>query len=70
MITVIELFEKLGNQAEKIFSGELKGRERREALKDVDATAKISKQALNAANVIVKADKMAGRHDRIDRIVG
>lgn len=70
MITVIDLFDKLGQKAEKIFSGELKGRERREAIEEVDAAAKISKQALNAANVVVKADKMAGRHDRTDRIVG
>ena len=70
MLTVIDLFERLGNQAERIFSGNLKGKERKEALEDIEATAKISKQALNAAHLVVKADKMSQKHDRTDRIIG
>lgn len=39
-------------------------------LKKAEYEAKLAKQFINAADVTLRTDKMAGRHDRIDKVVG
>ena len=39
-------------------------------LQTAEYTAKISKQMINNADVILRTDKLSQKHDRIDKIVG
>ncbi len=70
MITLTDMYKKLANQTDKIIDPELTRSQRREEIEKAEAAATISKQALNAANIILKADKMKGNTERIDMIIG
>lgn len=70
MISLTEMYKKLANQTDKIIDPELTRSQRREEIEKAEAAATISKQALNAANIILKADKMKGNTERIDMIIG
>lgn len=70
MITLTEMYKKLANQTDKIMDPEMTRSQKREEIEKAEAAATISKQALNAANIILKADKMKGNTKRIDTIIG
>lgn len=70
MISIVDMYKKLANQTDKIIDPELTRSQRREEIEKAEAASTISKQALNAANIILKADKMKGNTDRIDALIG
>ena len=65
-MTILELQEVLGNAIKEI------------TVKDTDTqafvraeyTAKVAKQMINAADIVLRADKLCGSHERIDYLVG
>ena len=40
------------------------------AVQKAEFEAKLAKQLVNAADVVLRTDKMTGRNDRIDKVVG
>lgn len=69
-MTLIELQKVLGEQIEKIVDEKASNLAHRKALEDAEYIAKIAKQMINGADVVLRNDKMCNRHDRIDRLTG
>lgn len=70
MLTLIKMQEKLGEQIEKVTDKTLTDEERALVFEQACYTAKLAKQVINNADIILRADKLSARHDRIDRVVG
>lgn len=70
MITLIEMQEILGTQIKKVTDEELTNEERALVFEQAVYTAKLAKQIINNADIVLRADKLSARHDRIDRVVG
>ena len=70
MITLIEMQEILGTQIKKVTDEELTNEERSLVFEQAVYTAKLAKQIINNADIVLRADKLSARHDRIDRVVG
>ena len=68
--TIIELQDILGDSIKEINSAFSDDEARMEAFNKAEYTAKIAKQMVNAADVVLRADKLCGSHDRIDYMVG
>lgn len=69
-MTIIELQDILGDSIKEINSAFSDDEARMEAFNKAEYTAKIAKQMVNAADVVLRADKLCGSHDRIDYMVG
>ena len=69
-MTIIELQDVLGNSIKEINLSFEDDQQRMEAFNKAEYTAKIAKQMVNAADVVLRADKLCGSHDRIDYLVG
>lgn len=66
-----DLMDILGETIAEIHSTSYKDKEAFAAsIKKAEYEAKAAKQIINGADITLRADKMAGRHDRIDEIVG
>ena len=70
MITLIEMQEILGTQIKKVTDEELTNEERALVFEQAVYTAKLAKQIINNADIVLRADKLSARHDRIDKVVG
>lgn len=70
MITLIEMQEILGTQIKKVTDEELTNEERALVFEQAVYTAKLAKQIINNADIVLRSDKLSARHDRIDRVVG
>lgn len=70
MITLIEMQDVLGKQIEKCTDEHLTAETRALVFDQAKNVAKLAKQVINNADIILRADKMSARHDRIDRVVG
>lgn len=62
-MTMLELQKVLGDEMNKLISGTTQP-------EDAKAVALLAKQMINNADVILRADKLAGRHERTDKVVG
>lgn len=62
-MTMLELQDILGDEMNKLISGTTQP-------EDAKAVALLAKQMINNADVILRADKLAGRHERTDKVVG
>lgn len=69
-MTLIELQDVLGKQIEAIVNNKATPIEHKKALENAEYIAKIAKQMINSADVVLRNDKMCNRHDRIDKLTG
>lgn len=69
MITLKDLYKKMTDQTNKL-TRNMSDTKLKQEIKRSSAMADTSKQAVNIANIILKADKMAGNQNRIDEIIG
>lgn len=68
-MTILELQNILGETINEIRSAQDEEESRKVRLK-AEFIAKIAKQMVNAADVVLRTDKMVGTTNRIDAIVG
>lgn len=68
-MTMIEMQAVLGNVLDQLMK-EGNDRYKKEVHERAEFVAKIAKQMVNNADVILRADKLVGKTDRIDAIVG
>lgn len=68
-MTILELQNILGETINEIRSAQDEEESRKVRLK-AEFIAKIAKQMVNAADVVLRTDKMCGTTNRIDSIVG
>lgn len=69
-MTLLKLQSILGTQIEKIIDEKASSIAHKKALEDAVYIAKLAKQMINNADVCVRTDKLANRHDRADKILG
>lgn len=69
-MTMVELQEALGVALQDVLDDSKTETQHAKALAKAEAAARIAKQMINNADVILRADKLAGRHERIDKVVG
>ena len=69
-MTMVELQDALGTALQDVLDDNKTAAEHAKALAKAEAAARIAKQMINNADVILRADKLAGRHERIDKVVG
>ena len=65
-MTLIELQKILGDEINAIATGENVEQEKTRA----EYIAKLAKQMINNADVILRTDKLGNSHERINKIVG
>lgn len=70
MKTLMELQEILGNSLDSLVNSDMEGRTRDFAITNAEHVAKLAKQMINNADVILRTDKLCGRNDRTNKIVG
>lgn len=68
-MTMIQMQAILGNVLEQLMK-EGNDRYKKEIHERAEFVAKIAKQMVNNADVILRADKLSHRNDRIDKVVG
>lgn len=72
-MTLIELQAHLGRTMNKLMDDSLESTEKRDAYERADFVAKIAKQMINNADVILRADKLRadgnGQHANITRLI-
>lgn len=71
-MTLLTLQDILGAQIDEVQSldAEYPTEERAMILSKAETTAKLAKQMINNADVVLRADKLAGSTSRIDSVVG
>lgn len=69
-MTMVELQEVLGAALQDVMDDSKTADQHAKALAKAEAASRIAKQMINNADVILRADKLAGRHERIDKVVG
>lgn len=69
-MTIKDLNVILGETLAELHSVNGKTKDFDIAIKRAEMEAKVAKQMINAADITLRTDKMAGRHDRIDDVVG
>lgn len=66
----MELQEVLGNSLDALVTSDKEGINREFAIKNAEHVAKLAKQMINNADVALRTDKLCGRTDRADRLLG
>ena len=69
-MTLIQLQEVLGSSIEKIRSTDPESSDHLSAVRDAESIARLAKQMINNADVILRTDKLCSSTSRIDQIVG
>ena len=69
-MTQMELQIRLGELFNRVMDDTANNRERAKNLENAEFGAKIAKQMINNADIVLRADKLCGKHERIDKIVG
>jgi len=69
-MTMMEMQGILGEMLSKINDPNSTDRERKKILENAEYTAKIAKQMVNNADIVLRSDKLSNRHDRINVLVG
>lgn len=69
-MTMLELQNILSKVLESVVDESVTNEEHQKAIVNAEYTAKLAKQMINNADIILRTDKLADRHDRIDEVVG
>ena len=69
-MTMLKLQDVLSKVLESIVDESVTNEDHQKAVVNAEYTAKLAKQMINNADIILRTDKLADRHDRIDRVVG
>lgn len=69
-MTMVELQGVLAKALEDVMDDTKPTAEHTKALATAEAAARIAKQMINNADVVLRTDKLTNRHDRIDTVVG
>ena len=69
-MTMVELQDVLAQALRDVMDDTKPAGEHGKALAKAEAAARIAKQMINNADVILRTDKLSDRHDRIDKVVG
>ena len=69
-MTILELQDVLGQSIKDVNTSFDDDQKRLDTLNKAEYTAKIAKQMINAADIVLRADKLCGSHSRIDYLVG
>ena len=67
---MMDLFDILGETIQDLHVEVADTANFQHAILKAEYEAKLAKQLVNAADVILRTDKMTSRHDRIDKVVG
>ena len=65
-----DLFDILGETITELHVAPKESSDFDHAIKKAEYEAKVAKQMSNAADIILRTDKMTGRTDRINKIIG
>lgn len=69
-MNLIELQNLLGETLKEVHSAEGGTKAFQYTMEKAEYEAKIAKQLINNADVVLRSDKLTGRNDRIDILVG
>ena len=69
-MTMMELQDILAKVLNSVTDDSVSEADHQKAIINAEYTAKIAKQMINNADIILRTDKLSGRNDRIDRVVG
>ena len=69
-MTMMELQDILAKVLNSVTDDSVSETDHQKAIINAEYTAKIAKQMINNADIILRTDKLSGRNDRIDRVVG
>lgn len=69
-MNLIELQDILGETLKEVHTVQGGTRMFDQAMERAEYEAKIAKQLINNADVILRTDKLTGRNDRIDKVCG
>lgn len=69
-MTIMELTKTLGETIEKLHDSARGSEELATTLQKASGESQAAKQYLKAADLVLRADRMSGRNDRIDRLIG
>ncbi len=69
-MTIMELTKVLGETIENLHNSTRGSEVLATELQKVHGEALAAKQYLKAADIVLRADRMSGRNDRIDKLVG
>jgi hypothetical protein len=67
---MVELQDMLAKALSDVMDEDKSTGDHKKALEVAEYAAKISKQMINNADIILRTDKLCSRHDRIDKVVG
>ena len=70
MITIVDLINLMGETFAEVHSTVHESEDFDGILKKAEYEAKLAKQIINAADIVIRSGKMSGRHDTIDKLVG
>lgn len=69
-MTLLELQELLGETIKEIHKSDESTKGFKLLTEKAEFEAKIAKQIINSADVVLRTDKMCNRNDRINQIIG
>lgn len=69
-MTILELQNVLGDTIREVSAPIEDDQQRSQAFSRAEVVARLAKQMVNAADVVLRADKLCGSHNRIDYLVG
>lgn len=69
-MTMIELQDVLAGVLADVVDKKKTASEHSAAIQTAEYSAKIAKQMINNADIILRTDKLSQKHDRIDKVVG
>lgn len=69
-MTLVELQEVLSKSITEVMDPTATAEEHATSLTTAEVVARLAKQMINNADVILRTDKLTNRHDRIDKVTG
>lgn len=69
-MTLIEMQKVLGSEIAEVTAENITDGERPQVIERAEYTAKLAKQMVKTADIILRTDKLCGRTDRINEVVG
>ena len=69
-MTLLRLNEILGDGIEAIIDKDASPKDHQKAIENAEYIAKLAKQIINNADVILRTDKICNRNDRANSIIG
>ena len=69
-MNMLQLQDRLGTMIEKIMDEETSPKQHSKDLESAEYVAKIAKQMINNADVVLRTDKLCNKTERIDKVVG